>query len=309
MGLYDPILTSVGLLSAKKLTSAARDKYFEEVTTLLVVGNEGGHGLKGGLTSLFALPPVDPLPEIVNVTTLQKEKIFWFRADPFAAEQAAHIKTRANAPILHTIFLDTLLEGTANALDLAGSTPFAPVCDMSFAFGPDFPFPPKFPDDFIPKLGELKLTIPELTIPVLMAKLGIKFPPPIPPFAIPFPPPGIPPDLPTIPLPPPTLILPEFVTKLLELPFIVLKKLIIPPSLDLALKLPELPLKVFDLCFESLLGILTELNLLLITPKLLIACLLVYLKNVVGMIVTVIIGMLVGSGNFAKTGAKLCGLV
>lgn len=308
MGVYDPILTTIGLLDGGKLTKKAGDKYFQEVTALLIRGNADGKGMPDVLTALFPIPPTDPTPPILNVTTLKPEKVFWFDPDPFAALQANHIKDRKNAEVLHAIFLDLLFEKTAIAMDLNGATPFAPILDYSSIFI-DFPFPPKFPDDFLPKLPELGIKLPDLTIPVLMAKLGIKFPPPIPPFTIPFPPPGIPPKLPPIDLPIPPLILLDFCIKMLELPFLTLKKIVLPPKIDLALDIPSLPAVVFKIAFDIMLGIMVDLDLLLITPKLLISCLLVYLKNVVGMVVADIIGLLVGAGNLAKTGAVLCGLL
>lgn len=306
MGIYDPILTSIGLLKDGKLTPKAKNKYFDEVAALLIAGNTNGKGMPNIITKLFPIPPVDPTPPIVNVTTLQSEKVFWFDPDPFAAIQAEHIKIRNNADILHSIFLDLLFEKTAIAMDLNGATPFAAtmVIDFSANLGIDFPFPPKFPDDFL-KLPDLP---DPLTIPTLLLKLGIEFPPPIPPFAIPFPPPGIPPALPEL-IPVPPLILPDFCIGLLKLPFLVLQKLLIPPSVDLVLDIPNLPALVFKIAFDLVLNLMIDLNLLLITPKLLIACLLVYLKNIVGMIVADIIGLLVGAGNAAKTGAALCGLI
>lgn len=306
MGVYDPILTTIGLLESGKLTKKARDKYFDEVTALLVNGNANGKGMPNVLTKLLPVPPIDPTPPIINVTTFKAEKVFWFEPDPFAALQANHIKDRKNAEVLHAIFLDLLFEKTAINMDLNGSTPFAPILDYSSVFGLDFPFPPKFPGDFLPKLPDLGIKIPELTIPILMLKLGIKFPPPIPPFAIPFPPPGIPPKLPDFPL---FVILPEFCIGLLELPFLCLKKLLLPPDIGLVLDLPNLPTIVFKIAFELMLDLMINLDLLLITPKLLIACLLVYIKNVVGMVVADIIGMLVGAGAVAKIGAQLCGLL
>lgn len=307
MGLYDPVLTSIGLLESGKLSKKARDKYFEEVTGLLVNGNAGGHGMPNVITAILPIPPVDPIPPIMNVTTLKYEKVFWFSPDPFAATQAAQISVRANAEILHAIFIDLLYEKTAVALDVKGSTPFAPILDYSVIFGDDFPFPPKFPDDFKAKLPDLGIKLPELTVPILMAKLGIKFPPPVPPFNLPIPP--LPPSLPKIDLPIPPLALLDLCIGLIKLPFTALQSLILPPKIDLALNIPDLPASVFKLVFGLLIDLLKELNLLLIVPKLLVACLLVYVKNIVGMLVTDIIGMLVGSGNLARSGAKLCGLI
>lgn len=300
MGLYDPILTSVGLLKDGKLTKSASDKYWDEVTTLLIRGNANGKGMPNVITAVFPIPPTDPTPPIANVTTLEREKVFWFDPDPAAAAMAAHIKVRKNAELLHTIFLDILFEKTAQLMDLNGQTPLAPIFDVSAAL-PDIKLPlPYTPPDLA---LALKITLPEL--PAFLLKLGIKIPPDLPKL------PEIPslPTLPTLGLPIPPLILFEFLLGLFELPFKLLLKLFVPPDIKLIIDLPKLPELVFKMAFEIVLQLMIDLNLLLITPKTLIAAILVYLKNVVGMVVTVLIGSIVGAGGVAKSGAQLCGLV
>lgn len=300
MGLYDPILTSVGLLESGKLTKNASDKYWDEVTTLLMLGNANGKGMPNVITKVLPIPPTDPTPPIMNVTTLQAEKVFWFDPDPAAAAIAAHIKVRKNAEMLHAIFLDILFEKTAQLMDLKGQTPLAPIFDVSAVF-PDIKLPlPYTPPDLA---AALKITPPEL--PTLLLKLGIKVPPDLPKI------PEIPslPKLPDIALPIPPLVLFDFLLGLFELPFKLLLKLFVPPDIKLVVDLPKLPELVFKMGFEIVLKLMIDLNLLLVTPKMLIAAILVYLKNVVGMVVTVLIGSIVGAGGIAKSGAQLCGLI
>lgn len=302
MGLYDPILTSIGLLESGKLTKKASDKFWDEVTALLILGNVNGKGMPNVITTVLPIPPVDPIPPILNVSTGKVEKVFWFEPDPTATIAATFIKDRKNAEMMHIIFLDVLFEKTAQLLDMKGQTPLAPIFDVS-AVLPDINLPlPYTPPDLIAKL---KITPPEL--PKFLAKLGIKIPPDPPSF------PAIPtlPKLPTIALqlPAPPLILELFIEKLFQLPFLVLKKLFLPPNLSLITDLPNLPALVFKLAFDIVLSLMVEFNMMAVVPRTFSAAILVYIKNVVGMIVTDLIGLIVGTGGIAKTGAQLCGLI
>lgn len=298
---YDPILTSVGLLSGGKLTKTARNRYIQEVIALLVTGNANGHG--GSPTtkifnSLVPLPPVSG-PTVQNVTTLSSEPLFWFSSDPGAALVATLLEDPKNNPFWHTIFLDTLYEKTAVALDARGTTPLFPIFDVSFPFGIDLPIPFTLPE----LAAKLQLTLPKLTLK--LADLGIELKLP----EIPLPP--IPPNLtfPNFNFPFPHLALPDLLIGLIKLPFDLLLKLVLPPKIDLALNIPGLPAVVLNLALDIVLKLLIDLGLLLIVPKVFVASLLIYIKNVVAMVCTDIVGMLLGAGNFAKGAAILTGLV
>jgi len=300
-GPYGKILTGVGLMNPddSTLTQKARDTYITEVGLLLLNGNKDGHGLPDVLGQLFPIPPI-PGPSIPNITTLKNENLFWFEPDPFALLMIDTIKDPKKVPIYHKIFLDLMFQTTATAMNVEGGTPLFPILDWSFAI-PDLPFPPTLPD------FQLKLKIPTLTLPELALKFDIKFPPKLP--ALPNLP--LPLDLPSLSLqlPIPPLILPKFCLELMLIPFKLVLKLAI-PSIDLALNLPKLPELVFKLALDLMIQIMIDLDLLLITPKLLVASLLVYLKNIVGMVVTDIIGLIFGAGGtLTKTAAKLTGLV
>jgi len=299
---YDPILTSVGLLQDGKLTKAAKDRYLVEVLSLLVTGNDNGQGGSPStkiFNSLFPLPPVAG-PLIANVTTLSTENAFWFKPDPFAALIATQLNDPKNNPIWHTIFEDVLLENVAVALDMNGSTPLFPLFDASIPFPSVDVFPIQLPDLAVKA---------ELTLPQLTAKLGdlnIK-------VAMPsIPVPQIPPKLPDVvmQLPIPPLVLMDLCVGLIKLPFDLLWQLVLPPAIDLVLNLPGLPGVVLNLAFDIVLKLLKDLGLLLIVPKLFIASLLVWLKDVVGMICVDIVGSLVGAGGvMTKSVAALTGLV
>jgi hypothetical protein len=298
---YDKILTGVGLMNKDDvtLTKSARDKFIDEVSALLLTGNDNGKGQLNALGQLLPIPPIAG-PMITNVTTLQAEPLFWFKPDPFALLMIETIKDPKKVPFYHKIFLDILFEKTAAAMNVAGGTPLAASFILDWSFGFDIPFPPALPD----LAFAFDIPLPDISVklPALMLDLGIN-------FALPtFPIPPIPPDI-SLELPIPPLILIEFCIGLIKIPFDLVLQLAI-PSLDLALNLPDLPKIVFELAFKLMFDLMIKLNLLLITPKLLVASLLVYLKNIVGMVCTDLIGLIFGaSGQLTKTAAGLCGLV
>lgn len=305
---YGPILTGVGLISNGRLTDAARTRYVEEVIALLVTGNRGGRG-GSPTTQLFSsIVPLPPMagPKIVNATTLKAENLFWFEPDPFAALTATVLLDRSASPVWNALFPDLLYAKTAAALDANGSTPLFPIFDASVAF---------------PSIKAFPLTLPELAIqanitplPKLLLKLsqlGIQLSLP----SIPIPP--VPPALPTFGLPAlpgltlpglPDIFIPELFLGLIKLPFDILLKLVVPPDLGLVLDLPGLPKIALDIAMNIVIDLLQPL--IPIVPKLLVASILVYVKDVVAMVCTDVVGMLVGAGgSMTKTMAGLTGLV
>lgn len=295
---YDPILTGIGFLESGKLSQSAKDRYIAEVLALLVTGNEGGHGGSPStkiFNSIVPLPPI-PGPTVFNVTTLAQEQFFHFGPDPIAALTAIQLNDPTKSPIWHTIFLDTLLEKTAVALDIPGSTPLFPIFDVSFAFGIDLPLPFTLPE----LAAKLKLTPPQLV--AKLASLSIQLKPP----SIPSPPTI---QLPDINLPAAQLVLPQLILGLIKLPFDLMLKLVLPPALDLVLNLPGLPKVVLDLAIGIIIDLLASLGLTVTLPKTFVASLLIYLKNVVAMVCCDIVGLLVGAGSIAKGVGTLTGLI
>jgi hypothetical protein len=296
---YSPVLTGIGFLQGGKIAPSARSRYLAEVLALMATGNADGRGGSPSTKIFSSIVPLPPIagPRIPNVITLKSEPLFHFEPDPGATLIAAQLNDPKNNPMWHTIFVDTLLEKTAVALDMPGSTPLFPIFDVSGPFGIDLPIPFALPE----LAAKLNLLPPELVIK--LADLGIKLQPP----SLPIPP--IPPDLPDLKLPSAQLVLPDLMLGLIKLPFDILLKLVLPPKLDLVLNLPGLPKVVLDLAMEIVIKLLADLGLMLIVPKLFVASLLIYIKNVVAMVCCDIVGALVGTGSIAKSVGTLTGLV
>jgi hypothetical protein len=302
--LYGPILTGVGLLEGGKLTKKAKASYVAEVLGLLATGNDKGHGGTPQtriFNSLVPLPPI-PGPVIPNVTTLESEPLFWFKPDPVAALLATQLIDPAKTPIWNAIFPDLIYEKTAVALDLPGQTPLFPIFDVSAPFGIDVPLPFVLPD----LAAKLNLTPPQLVLKLADLKIALSIP------QIPLPP--IPPKLPdaALKLPIPPLVLLDFCIGLIKLPFTLLLKLLLPPDLSIVLKLIALDFgAVLKLALDIVIQLLVDLGLLLIVPKVLVASILIYVKDIVAMVCVDIVGSLVGAGGtltkLVATGTGLIG--
>jgi len=298
---YGPILTGIGMLDSGKLTPAGRAGYVADVLALLTGGNENGKGnplCSAGFQAFTALVPLPPIPgpPIINVTTLQAEPLFWFKPDPVAALMADLLVDKVKTPIWNTLFPDGILATTATALDLNGNTPLFPIFDFTCAF--DLKVPP-----FPLSLPDLALKLPKYSTPIGLPKLlidlaslGIQLKlPSLPPFpSLSLPDFGFPPDLALKA----AITIPQLVIGLIELPIKLIIKLLLPPDIGLVLKLISFDIgAVFNLALDLLIQLLVDLGLLLILPKLLIASLLIYLKDVVAMVCTDLVGMLVGANG------------
>lgn len=304
--LYDPILTHAGLLQGGKLSQAAKDRYVTEVLALLVTGNadgQGGSPFTRIFNSIVPLPPI-PGPLIFNPSTLKEEPFFWFGPDPLAAVMSTQLVNRDNNPVWHAIFVDLLYEKTALAFDLPGTTPLFPIFDISVPFGGALPIPFTPPD----LAAKLSVTPPELAVKLIGANLALSLP------SIPVPP--IPPALPapidvSIVANVPGFALMDLLIGLIKLPFDVMTQLVLPPSIDLVatVKLPSLPGVVLKIAIDALLGLLTSLGMLVTIPRIFVASLLIYLKNIVGMLCADIVGMLLGAGDISNGIAGLTGLI
>lgn len=295
---YDHILTGIGLIEGGKISDAGKKAFIEDVILLLTLGNRDGKTLVP-IASLFPLPPVGGPPfSNLNIINPELEPLFWFGPDPLAALQATTLLDENSTPFWHKIFIDILYTQTALALDLPGNTPLFPIFDVSAPFGIDLPIPFTLPDlavkaniqplpKLMIKLADLgiKVSVPSISIPSLNIPQPIELPP--------FP------------------KLPELLLGLFELPFKLLISLLIPPKIDLAFDLPNLPKTIFGLAFDLLFELLKGLGLLEIPllPKAFIASLLVYMKNVISMVCVDIIGNLVGVGSIALGVGIVLGLV
>lgn len=309
---YGPILEGIGLISGGKLSDDAKKGYTTAVTTLLLVGNGEGRNV----LPLLPIPPVGG-PELFNITTFETEPLFWFKPDPLAALMTTQLADPKNNPLWHKIFVDFLYEKTALALNVNGSTPFFPIFDVSVIFPQIKKFPIALPELAI----ELSKPLPALVLDIADAGIKVSLPeipiPPIPPLPTEL----IKLDLPSGVLPPippfPTnLVLIDLITGLVKIPIAIIPQLV--TKITAAFDLPNLPNLILSLMFDALIALLKSLGLiitsqegqLLILPKLFIASILMYVRQVVSMICVVVVGLLVGAdGALSKTMASLVGLV
>lgn len=295
-----PILTHAGVLDASgKLTDSAHGAFVAQVLALLTMGNVGGKGLFLAKAIDTAFPPTGgptmPAPSLNNPTL--KEQILWFGPDPTVALSAPYLMDRNG--IWSKLFVDGFYAGVLKALNLNGSY-VPPVFDPTI-YGIDFDFDLKvdlpslaikIPEIITPKLPDLllKLGIPKLEIPELPA-----IPPliPLPPIPTPPPIPGLDPRFNV------SLVLPEFFLQI---------ALGIPPLI-----IPSIPLSIPDLfplipLIDLFLDILIKLNIALVSPKLLVATMLVMLQNISIAIACDVVGLLLGSGSIVKAVATFGGL-
>lgn len=324
-GPYDKILTSVGLIEGGKISKQSRDAFIDDVTGLLLTGNHDG---KGGsikikiFNSLFPLPPT-PGPSIKIDTTGKLENLFWFDPDPYALLSKEVLIN--SEKIWQKVFIDLLYETTANLLDIPGATPLLPVFDITAGIPgkieikpgatlneiitqaiptPDKliellkPTPPD-PSGLLIKLADLNLkpSIPTPPVPVIPTTLLSNIVTQIPGLSI-----G---DL-------PPMAIQDLFVGLIKLPFSVLTNAFVQlQNPQIPSKIPTLPNFILELVMEGVLSLLTSLGLVGkgSIPKLLIASLLVYVKNIVGIICVDLIGLLLGAGGIlTKSIATLTGL-
>lgn len=323
-GPYDKILTSVGLLEGGKISQSSRDAFIDDVIGLLITGNANGKG--GGprvkiFNTLFPLPP-SPGPSIFD-SSGNVESLFWFEPDPSVPLSKEILLNKDS--IWQKIFVDFLYEKTARVLDIPGATPILPVFDITAGVPGKIEIKPGTSlSDIITlaiptpdKLIELLAPTPPDPIGLLakLADLGLK------------------PAVPTPPIPPlPTSLLSDIAAQVPglsvnDLPPITLQKLImglikLPVTIlgdvfgqimnpQIASKIPNLPMIIMDLIMTGVLGLLSSLGLTSgnTLPKLLIASLLVYVKNVIGMVCVDLIGLVLGAGGvLTKSIAGLTGL-
>lgn len=295
---YDPVLTGIGVLTAGQISDAARAAFVADVGLLLLKGNAKGSTLVP-IGSLFSLPPVAG-PNVPGFSG--PEPLFWFNPDPapLAALQVAALSDPTKTGYWHAIFIDTLFQQVAVALDLPGNTPLFPMFDISAPFGiPPLPLPFTLPD--------LAIALDINPLPKLLLKLaGLNIKVSIPSVSIPTIP------IPQLPKLPPLPLLPDFLLGMFQLPFKLLLQVLVPPDISLVFDLPNLPAAVFKLAFQLVLDLFTALGLpspFPLLPKAFVASLIVYLKNVVAMVCCVIVANIVGTGAMAQGVGIVLGLL
>lgn len=300
------ILTHVGLLKDGKISQKAKDRFIDSVVAVVAGGNNNGKmpgviPIDPSLPTFLDLvgvgmPPSPAGVKFLNFSTFKMEDQFWFDPDPVLAVLYTDMKNIEKYQPWHSVWIDTLYEGMANALDVVGNTPFFPLIDWTFAF-PGISIPLNLGLQFVSYM----LNLPTLDFMVKLPGIGFKIPPTLPPFPPSF-------KLPTLSLPSLSLDI-NFNLKILFELFLKLPSII----LDLIVKFPNINLPMFGL---PSLVIKLIFNLILpffkivpIVPKLIVATLLVLIKNLVGMIVCDIIGLVVGTGTIVTAAATKLGLV
>ena len=302
----DLILTHCGVVDPSgKILPSGRAAFIANVTALLMRGNADGKGLL--LSSLLGLPmPPDGGPEYpapnLSTLSLEKEKIFYFTPDPISA--ALSLPYLADPESLWSkVFVDGIYATIASGLNLPGSyTPalFDPTIwlpDLSINFK-DFPFIKlltiDLPSKLLPQIL-LKLKVPALPIPPIPTIPTFKLPP--------FPPI---PELPTTGIPPQFNFNVQYAFPDLFLNLTAAIPGLIVPSLPTSL--PKLFLDPFSALLNIFLDLLIKFNVIVTSPKLLIATMLTILHNIAVMIACDIIGSLLGTGAIVKSAALFGGL-
>lgn len=318
----------VGMLDgSEKLTKAARAKFVADVLGIMVGGNEDGMGLTHTLPPLPL--PVFPVPGpqvILNpLTNPAGESFFWFKPEPLAL---------ALTPILlkedgeyQKLIVDSLFQPLVKMLNIAGGTNLGPIIDPTIVVDLS-----KFPNLTIPDLPPLMAKIfvqvalsapsaPPPGIPVAKLKLLNDFGigdakvldliklavPPAPPDLSP---PSFPIPVPALPIPKAGISIPNFpdlALGIFKIPIALigqLMSLITAPSLDPM----ALILKIIKLIADIILALLKALGIVGL-PKLLLATIMVIVKDMAVMLLCDVIGKLLGTGLLVKIVGTLGGLV
>jgi hypothetical protein len=322
----DPILGPQGagvLGSDGKLTPTARAKFVTDIVSVVANGNQDGTGIKyTGFLPLPIFPSAGP-KVILDPLRPDGENLFWFKAEPLAL---------ATLPILsdpnkefQKLIVTGLYEPLVQMLNLNGDHPLFPVFDPTCVIDLG-----KFPNI---QLGDIPSILAKLaiqfaamavpsTLPAAKIKLAVDFGisdlhiadtlkllvPPVPPKP-PLPPiPSIP--IPLVPVPKAGIATPNFpdlalgVFKIPTALFPQLITLVISPSIDP----PALLLKIIGLIVDAILTLLQALGLLTGLPKLLLATMMVIVKDLAVMLLCVVIGRVLGTGALVKIIATLGGL-
>lgn len=310
-----------------KLTTACRTKLVVDVLEIMAGGNANGLGLTNTFPPLpFPVYPI-PGPKVILNPLLKPggEFFFWFDPEPLALLLAPTLVDPNKE--FQKLFVDGLYAPLVSMLNLAGKTSLGPIIDPTIAIDMS-----KFPHLKISDLPELMAKIfvevglsapPSLPAVIVAAKLkllndfgiGDKIVLDLIKLAVPPAPPDLSPpsfSLPIPPLPIPKLGIstpnfPDLALGILKIPILLIGKLmtlITAPSFD-PLALVK---KIIGLIVEIIFELLQALGILGL-PKLLLAFIMVVIKNLAAMLLCVVVGSLLGTGALVKIVATATGLV
>jgi hypothetical protein len=306
-----------------KLTPSARQKFILEVLALSAGGNASGLGLSR--TSPLLPIPIPPIPGPSLPGPMGSSPLFWFKPDPFALLSAPYI-TRSNSQY-QKLIIDGLYEPLAKMLNVAGKTSLGPVFDPTIFLDTGAS---KFRDLRLPDLPGILVQLVTLgglaqILPspgtaakiILAADFGIADPkitadliplilaspiPALPTIVIPTPP------IPSIPNPGiSNFFLPEFFLGLFKLPLQIFPALI---GELISISIDPLALigKIVTMMIDLILKLLNRAEMLVAPLTLFAASICVLIKNLAGMILCDLIGILFGTGLMVKIVGSLAGL-
>ena len=314
-----------------KLTKAARAKFTADVLGIMVGGNKSGMGLTHTLPPLplpiFPMPGpriiLNPLPKPIG--NPEGEFFFWFDAEPTALLLAPILAKEDGE--YQKLIVDGLFAPLVKMLNIAGATSLGPIIDPTIVVDTS-----KFPDLKMPQLPgmmadifiQVALSAPaNLPAVVLAAKLklfddfGIGDPKvleliklAVPPALPDLSPPSFSLPIPPIPIPKAGISipnLPDLALGIFKIPIALigqLMTLITAPSFDPM----ELILKIIKLIVDIILALLKALGIVGL-PKLLLATLMVIIKDLAVMLLCVIVGKLLGTGLLVKIVGTVGGLI
>ncbi len=299
-----------------KLTKSARDKFVLDITSILLSGNEDGLGIS---TTGFLPIPIFPVagPKIPPAN----ENLFWFKSDPFAALSIPTLSDTSKE--FQKLIVDGLYAPLVKMLNVTGKTPLIPILDPTCIIDLK-----KFPDltlEQIPgimtKLAiQFALTLVPATLPAAKIALATDFgisdaiigeliPLIVAGPKLPIPPVPIP-QIPPFPIP--TLgsfspIFPDLVLGICKIPTILFPQIITEitsPVIDP----PSLLLKIVKLIIDLLIKLLQSLGLLQGVPKILLATLMVIVKNLSVILLCDVVSQVLGTGSLTKILAQIGGL-
>jgi hypothetical protein len=301
--LYQPILTSVGYI---KSDDEMKERFMGEVLSLLETGNLDG---LGGSYLQKLINSIVPFPPQGGPMTLDDENFFHFKPEINIDLFKEILPDEKKSGNWQKVFVSNLYLKTIKAFDVKGATPLAAPPLFVFdapTINPIIPIPYS-----LAEISTAFAALPDPTPPALLvanlSAAGIIPTQLIPPQKIEInllelnPIPGMKNDL------------LDLVEKIVNFPGLLLGELI-SEYVD-PIKLFQLainPLEIIPLAVEktgsmlkSIFSNFLEENFI---PKILVASVLILLKEIICMVVLVVIGGLLGSGNIVKNVAKLIGM-
>jgi hypothetical protein len=301
--LYQPILTSVGYIKSDDEMSK---RFLKEVLGLLETGNKDG---KGGSNIQKLINTIIPFPPEKGPLTFDNENFFHFKPEINIDLFKEILQSEEKSRNWQKVFVTNLYLKIVKSFDVKGATPLAgpplfvfdaqtinplipipyTLAEISAAFGalPD-PNPPSL---LITNLSAAGI-LPTNLVPPQKIEISLQDLNPIP---------GMRNDL------------LDLVEKISDFPVLLLieimKDYVDPAKLfNLAinpLEIIPIAVKKTGAMLEKIFSKFLEEN---FVPKILVASVLILLKEIVCMVALVVIGGLLGSGNIVKNAAKLIGM-